>query len=170
MSEQRQTLRHLAVAAGFAVLAVAWSFPLAFHLSTHLPGAAVGDNVVFLWNFWWMRTALASGADFFHTTYLFAPAGADLTLHTHTALPAFAGATVLRSLPLVTALNVTTLAGLALNGFCAYMLAWRVTRDRAAAMLAGAIFGCSPYIAAHLNGHFNLTMAWTIPLFALAFI
>ena len=42
-----------------------------------------------------MRTALASKVDFFHTAYLFAPAGTDLTLHTHTALPAFVGATVL---------------------------------------------------------------------------
>src|ERR1700704_472299 len=89
-------LRHMAAAVGFVALAVAWTFPLSFHLSTHLPGGAVGDNAVFLWNFWWMRTALGSGADFFYTTYLFAPAGVDLTLHTHTALAAFAGATALR--------------------------------------------------------------------------
>ena len=133
-----------------------------------MPGAGLGDNALFVWNFWWMRTALASGADFFHTTYLFAPVGADLTLHTHTALPAFAGATVLRAVPVVTALNVTILAALSLNGFCAYLLAWRITRDRGAAMIAGLIFGSSPYLAAHLNGHFNLTTAWTIPLFALA--
>jgi len=160
--------RHLAAAVGFTILAVVWSYPLALHLSTHLAGAGLGDNALFVWNFWWMRTALASGADFFHTTYLFAPVGADLTLHTHTALPAFAGATVLRALPVVAALNLTILAALSLNGFCAYLLAWRSTRDRGAAMIAGLIFGCSPYLAAHLNGHFNLTTAWTIPLFALA--
>lgn len=117
-----------------------------------------------------MRAALASGSDFFHTTYLFAPVGTDLTLHTHTALAAFAGATVLKWLPLAAALNVTTLAGLSLNGFCAYLLAWRLARDSGAAVIAGIIFACSPYIAVHLNGHFNLTMAWTIPLFALAMI
>jgi hypothetical protein len=160
--------RHLAAAVGFTLLAVVWSYPLALHLSTHLAGAGIGDNALFVWNFWWMRTALASGADFFHTTYLFAPVGADLTLHTHTALPAFAGATVLGAFPVVTALNLTILAALSLNGFCAYLLAWRITRDRGAAMIAGVIFGCSPYLAAHLNGHFNLTTAWTIPLFALA--
>src|SRR5438270_1368922 len=147
--------RHLAVAAGFLAIAMVWSLPLSLHFSTHLPGEAFGDNAVFLWDFWWMRTALASTGGFFHTPYLFAPAGVDLTLHTHIALPAFVGATVLHGLPLVVALNVTTLAALALNGFCAYLLAWRLTHERFASVVAGIIFGCSPYVAAHLNGHFN---------------
>src|SRR5438552_8911796 len=99
--------RHLAVAGGFVVLAIVWTQPLALHLSTHVPGDSFGDNAVFLWDFWWMRTALASTSGFFHTPYLFAPAGVDLTLHTHIALPALVGATVLHRLPLVVALNVT---------------------------------------------------------------
>ncbi len=152
----------------FAALACTISWPLPLHLSTHLPGPGIGDNVQFLWNFWWMRTALASGADFFHTPYLFAPFGADITLHTHTALPAFLGATMFSWLPLVTAHNVVLLASLFLNGLCAYFLAFRTTRDFGGALLAGLLFGASPYLAAHLNGHFNLTAAWTIPLFALA--
>jgi hypothetical protein len=150
------------------MMAVVWSFPLVRHLPTHLPGPGHGDNIDFLWNFWWMRTALARGLNFFHTTYLFVPAGADLTLHTHTALPAFLGATVIGGLPVVAAQNLAILAALFLNGFCAYLLAWRVTRDHGAAMIGGIVFGGSPYIDAHLNGHFNLTTAWTIPLFAIA--
>jgi len=161
---------HVLVAAGFLALAVAWTFPLVLRLPTHLPGAGIGDNALFLWNFWWMRTARTAGSSFFHTSYLLAPGGADLTLHTHTALPAFIGATVLARFSVATALNVTTLASVAMNGFCAYLLAWRVIRDKGAAILAGIIYGTSPYIAAHLNGHFNLTTAWTIPLFALGVV
>ena len=37
------------------------------------------------------------------------------------------------------------------------------------ALLAGVAFGGSPYIAAHLFGHFDLLTAWVIPLFALLF-
>jgi hypothetical protein len=166
----RDLCLHLLVAVGFLALAVAWTFPLVLHLPTHLPGAGIGDNSLFLWNFWWMRTARSAGSGFFHTSYLFAPVGADLTLHTHTALPAFIGATVLGGVSVATALNVTTLASIAMNGFCAYLLAWRAVRDKGAAILAGIIFGTSPYIAAHLNGHFNLTTAWTIPLFALGVV
>lgn len=161
---------HAVVATGFAVLAIVWTYPLVFRLSTYLPGPGAGDNVLFLWNFWWMRKALASGSSFFFTPYQMAPVGADLTLHTHTALPAFLGATLFGALPIAAALNVTTLLSLALNGFCAYLLAWRVVRRRSSALIAGVIFATSPYIAAHLNGHFNLIAAWVIPLFALGFI
>ena len=162
-------LRHHAPAAVFfALLAVVWTFPLVRHLSTHLPGPTMGDNMLSLWNFWSMRTALASQTNFFYSRYLFAPVGIDLTLYTHTAFQALVGATILGWLPLVTALNVTVLAALALNGFCAYLLAWRFVRDRAAAAVAGIIFACSPYLSTHLNGHFDLIGIWTIPLFALA--
>lgn len=154
----------------FALVAVAWTFPLILHLGTSLLGASVGDNVTGLWNVWWMRTALASGQDFFRTSYLFAPVGVDLTLDTHTALPAFVGATVLAPLSIVTALNITILAALFLNGWCAYRLAARYTSDGGAAIVAGLMFGGSTYITAHLNGHFNLVGAWTVPLFALAVV
>jgi hypothetical protein len=154
-----------AAACVFVALALVWTYPLVSHLSTHLPGEA-GDNLSFVWNFWWARAALAGGLDPFRTTYLFAPVGVDLTLHTHTALPALVGATVLRSLPVVTAQNLTIIGGLALNGFAAYLLAWRVTNHRGAALAGGVIFAGSPFMSAHLLGHFNLTMAWPIPLFA----
>jgi len=161
-------LSHLAAAVAMAALALAWSFPLAAVARTHLAGGGFSDNANFLWNFWWMREALGSGERFFSTPYLFAPYGTDLTLHTHTALNAFAGATVFGGVSPVAALNITILLSLFLNGFCAYLLAWQITRDTGAALIAGLVFGGSPYLAAHLNGHFNLTSAWTLPLFALA--
>ena len=163
-------MTHGSVFVGFAAFAVLWTLPLSLHLTTHLPGAALGDNAIFLWNFWWMRHALAAHTSFFHTDYLFAPVGTALTLHTHTALPALAGATLLGALSPVAALNVVTLAALALNGFAAYLLAWQTTHDRGAAIVSGLVFACSPFVAAHLTGHFNLIHAWTIPLFALAWL
>jgi hypothetical protein len=156
-----------AAAGAFAALALLVSWPLAAHLGDALPGPP-GDNVAFLWNFWWMRAALGSGASVFHTPYLFAPAGIDLTLNTHSALPAFLGATLLAPLSEVAAQNVVTLAALALNGVCAWRLARRFTDDEAAAWLGGAIFATSAFISSHLLGHFNLTSAFVLPLFATA--
>ena len=161
-------LKHFSVVAALAVMAIAWTYPMVTHLSTDLPGAAAGDNVAFLWNFWWMRAALEAGRDVSFTDYLFAPSGVDLTLHTHTALLAFAGATVLATLPVIAALNVTVLVSVFLSGLAAYLLAWRLTASTSAAAIAGLIYGGSPFMSAHLNGHFNLTSAWTVPLFALA--
>jgi len=161
---------HVGAAAFFAILAIVLTWPLASRLTTAIPGGGAGDNVTFLWNFWWMRQALASSADaVFHTSYLFYPTGVDLTLNSHTALGAFVGATVLRQFSIVTANNVVLLAAMTLNGFCAYLLAWRVRRDRAAALLSGVFFAASPYFAAHLRGHFNLIHAWVLPAFWLVF-
>jgi hypothetical protein len=152
----------------FVALALVWTFPLAAHLSSRLPGEGAGDNIAFLWNFWWMRQALAHPAlSFFHTDRLFVPFGIDLTLHTHTALPAFIGATILAPLSTIAAQNVMILATLAFNGFAAYLLAFDRTRDRAAAAVGGVIFAGSPYIAGHMLGHFNLIGAWGIPLFVM---
>ena len=150
-----------------AALPVAWTYPLALHFPSHILGNGFGDNVTFLWNFWWMRVALASPAlDFFRTPYLFAPTGVDLTLHTHTALPALVGATVLQRLDVIAALNATILAAIYLSGAGAYCLAWRGTRSHVGALMAGIIYAGSPYMVSHLQGHFNLIHAWTIPVFA----
>lgn len=160
--------RDVAALAIFALLAILWSFPLVSRLSSALPGDGLGDNAMFLWNFWWMRVSRATGQPFFYTKYVFAPFGTDLTLHTHTALTAFIGATVLHPLDVLTALNVTTIASLSLNGLSAYLLAHRITRSWLPSVVGGAIFAMCPFFAAHLNGHFNLTTAWMLPLVPLA--
>jgi hypothetical protein len=115
-----------------------------------------------------MRTALSEGLDVFRTTHLFAPFGADLTLHTYGPLTSYLGATILGGLSTSAALNVTILASVALNGWCTYLLAWRLTGDRIAAVVAGLVFGGSPYVAVRLAGHFNLLAAWPLPLAVLA--
>ena len=113
-----------------------------------------------------MREALTSSQSFFDCPFLFAPAGVDLTLHTHTALPALIGATLLRSLSPAAALNVTIIGSVFLAGLCTYLLAWRVTHDRISSVFSGVVFAGCPYMAARLTGHFNLTHMWVIPLFA----
>lgn len=162
--------RHGAAALAFAGLALFLTWPLATAAGAAIPGGGYGDNVTFLWNFWWMRQALASAtAAAFSSAYLFQPAGIDLTLHTHTALGAWLGATVFRTLSVVTALDVYIWLCVALNGFCTYLFAWRLTRSRAAALVAGLFFAASPYFTGRLRGHVNLLGAWCLPAFWLGF-
>jgi hypothetical protein len=112
-----------------------------------------------------MRRVLDTpGLSFFQSDRLFAPYGFDLTLHTHAALPSLAAA-LLPNLSLITAENVVLLASLTLNGWMAYLLAFDRTANHRAALLAGVIFGGSPYVFSHLLGHFNLIAAWGLPLF-----
>jgi hypothetical protein len=151
----------------FAALTFGWTWPLAAHLSDAIPGHP-GDNFSFVWNLWWMRHVLATpGAEFFRTTHLFYPFGTTLADHPHTALPGFIAATLLRPLSAAAAQNVLLLAFVFANMTTMYALAWDLTRHHRAAVLAGVLFGTSPYLAVHLLGHFDLVAAWVLPAFAL---
>src|SRR5688572_9995244 len=113
---------HVAALLLFAALSVFMTWPLASQLNTHLPGH-MGDNVVFLWNFWLLRQALEDpGVAFLTTDAVFHPVGTSLILHTHSLLNALPGATLFSSLAPVAALNLTVLIAGALNGFSTYLL------------------------------------------------
>jgi hypothetical protein len=150
----------------FAALSIIWTWPLALHFNDHIPGVG-GDNYSFLWNLWWMREALsAPELEFFQSRHLFSPFGVDLINHPHTALQGYISATVLRGLSIIAAENLYIIVSIFLNAACAYALAFDLVRHRRVALLAGVAFGGSPYVAAHLLGHFDLLTAWVIPLFA----
>jgi hypothetical protein len=158
---------HIGSLIALAAMSIIWTWPLILHFSDHIPGQG-GDNYSFLWNLWWMRKALsAPDLDFFQSRYLFSPFGVDLINHPHTALQGFISATALRSLSVIQAENLYIFTSVFLNGLCAYALAFDVVRERRTAIFAAVAFGGSPYIAAHLLGHFDLLTAWVIPLFAL---
>lgn len=162
-------LAHLPALVLFAALAIVWTWPLVLHFRDHVPGQP-GDNFSFLWNLWWMRKALsAPDLSFFRSVYLFSPFGADLVNHPHTALQGLISATLLSKLSIVEAENLYIVVSVFLNAACAYALAFDITRIRRLSVLAGVAFGGSPYVAAHLFGHFDLLTAWVIPLFALLF-
>jgi hypothetical protein len=166
---RRSALLHGPAIFLYAALAVVWTWPLALYLRDHVPGLP-GDNFSFLWNLWWMRKAVGSAdLEFFRSTYLFSPYGVDLVNHPHTALQGYLSATLLSTWSVIEAENFYILVSVFLNALGAYALAFDVLRDRRAAVLAGVAFGGSPYIAAHLLGHFDLLTAWVLPVFALFF-
>ena len=153
----------------FAAITVWWLFPILTNLATVVPGTGAGDNLTFVWNVWWMRYVLHHpGHTFLFTPFLFHPAGVDLTLHTHTALPALIGA--MSSTSPVAGQNGLIVLHLFLNFVCMYALAHRVTGHAVASSAAALIFGTSPFVSAHLLGHFNLIAAWTLPLVSLSML
>ena len=162
-------MRHLKAPLLLAAMSLVWTWPLATHLGDHIPGLG-GDNYSFLWNLWWMRKALAAPElEFFHSNYLFSPFGVDLVNHPHTALQAYISATLMAGTHVVAAENIYIITSVFLNAICAYALLVDVAGDRRSALIGALVFGGSPYIAAHLMGHFDLLTAWVIPLFALCF-
>ena len=161
--------RHAGSLLLLALLTGVWTWPLVLHLKTHLPGEP-GDNFSFVWNLWWMREALATpGRTFLWTDYLFAPFGISLVNHSHTALAALLGATVLRPLPPAEAENIIVLASVFLAAVSMYALTWEITRHRPAAVAGAIIFAGSPHMASKLAaGHLELVSIWVFPMFALA--
>src|SRR5581483_5432951 len=167
--QNRRAAAHLGALLVLAAAALVWTWPLELHFGDAIPGTP-GDNYSFVWNLWWARHALADPTlSFFHSTYLFSPFGVDLINHPHTVLQGMLSATVLHRLSVVEAENVYIVVSIFLNGAAAYALAYDLSRRPIESLLAGLTFGCSPYIAAQLLGHFDLLSAWTLPLFALSF-
>ncbi len=156
--------RHAIPVPLLAAIAAAWLFPLLSHPSTILPGSNGGDNDTFVWNLWWMRYVVHHRAQsFFFTPFLLHPFGADLTLHTHTALPALVAALAGPS-SLIASQNLLILLHIFLNFACSYALAYRATRQALPALAGSLVFGTSCFVGGHLLGHFNLIAAWTLPL------
>jgi hypothetical protein len=129
---------------------------------------APGDNLAFVWNTWWAAHREGSIHGLFTTRWLFAPFGVNLVLHTHTLLPSVIAAAVPTGLLAQT--NIVVVAHLLLNALCAYALVWQVTRNWTSAMIAALAFAWSPYVGAHLLGHYNLIAGWVLPLFALVLL
>src|SRR5688572_4173461 len=105
--------------------------------SIRVPGDGPGDNIGFVWNGWWMRHALSIGQWPLWTGWLFAPAGVDLTLHTHAALPS-AIAAALSSGGIVRATNIVVTLHLFLNFTAAYALLIRL-KQAVPAAIVGAL-------------------------------
>jgi hypothetical protein len=159
--------RHALPLLCFAAFTAVWLLPLLSHPSTTLPGANGGDNDTFVWNLWWMRYVLHhQPQSFFFTPFLFHPFGADLTLHTHTALPALVAALIGPS-SLIASQNHLIVLHIFLNFACSYALAYWTTGRVMPAVAGSVIFGTSAFVSSHLPGHFNLIAAWTLPLVCL---
>jgi hypothetical protein len=145
-----------------------FSYPLANRLTSGVIGMGAGDNLAFVWNFWWASTATLAERASLWTPEIFAPLGTSLLLHTLAPLPTLFAAMVFPSAQPVTAYNVSIIVAVVLNGICSYTLAYFLTRDRLASLFAGVTFGGAPFLIIRLEGHLNVLSAWGLPLAVLA--
>jgi hypothetical protein len=160
--------RNILAAAVFTGLAVLTTFPLVLDLDAVVPGTGAGDNVASLWNTWWFGQAMAGGASLFRTDLLFAPFGSQLSLHTHATTHSLLAWPWMAVTSVTSAHNLAILAGLALNGYVTFLLAYRLAGTVLPALIAGWLVATSAFVHVHLLGHMNLLHVWVIPAFALA--
>jgi hypothetical protein len=147
----------------YTLLGAALLHPLVAHLSSHIladdvfiePGRSDAYN--FLWTYWWIQKSVLAGHNFYQCDWVLPPTGANLYFHTHVVLP------TLLTLPLGMLLGpvggYNSMILLMLSGAaCVYRTFLRSTfaLRPAAAFVAGAMFGFSPYFVFKTHAHVNL--------------
>lgn len=167
----RRKLLHWSFVAGFFfVLSIVQTWPLVLHLSDQAMLWAP-DGYQHMWNLWWFKHRVLSLENPFRTDMLFYPQGSDLYMHTLTPVNGlFTTPLQLVSGNVMLAWGVTSLAFFTASGVGAYALAYRISRDAWASLVAGLIFAFSPFVMTHINGHLNISTTWPIPFFALVMI
>ncbi|OBJ58509.1 hypothetical protein [Mycobacterium asiaticum] len=126
------------------------------------------DQQQTIWYLGWTPHALANGLDPFFTTQIGAPTGVNLMWNTPMTLLGLLGWLPAKIGGPILGFNVLMVLGIALSGFTAWLAIRRYTGDGAGAMVGGAVYAFSPYIASHAALHLNLATAWVPPLFLLA--
>ncbi len=161
---------HLSALVAYTFLTILLTYPIAFQLSTHLPGDG-GDTHIFVWDLWWMKKALTElHVNPFWTDYLFYPEGVSLVFHTLVPLHGLFGIPLQALVGLPAANNLIILFSFVLSGYGAYLLIQYLVAHRVSAFIGGVIFAFCPYKFAHLMGHFHLVSTEWLPFYVLALL
>jgi hypothetical protein len=152
------------------LLAAGLTWPLAANARTHLPGPPSGDTGVYVWNLWVFRHEIVTERNFpLNTSAVFSLVpGANLGLHNYTLFANVLAFPLLPSLGPVATYNVLLMLFLALDGWCTFLLARRLTGRGYESWMAGALFEASPALIARTTAHFSLVAAFPLPFVVLA--
>jgi hypothetical protein len=162
----------LGVALGYALVAIAFTWPLALNLSTHLTGDPGGDTGVYVWNQWVFHHELVNAHNPLSTQKILSLTDrVDLSQHNYTAFLDVLALPLINRLGLIAAFNVVFLLMTVLNALFAYGLARQAFGvGRIEAWLAGFVFAWSPVLVARTTGHFSLVAAAPLAAFLWALV
>jgi hypothetical protein len=169
MSHANRWRPHVLAVAGYAVVALAFSWPLPINLDTHLTGIPAGDTGVYVWNQWVFRHELVEhGRQPFQTDSLFSSGNpANLSLHNYTTFQNLLALPLIPVLGVVATFNIVYLLMTMITGYSGFLLARRVTGAPVESWLAGLLFAWSPSMVARGTEHFSLVAAAPLALFLL---
>jgi len=155
----------------YLALALIFTWPLVTHLQTHLIGTG-WDGPAQAWNFWWFKYSLINLRQSpLYTNFIFYPLGVSLVTHAADYLNEALFLPLQLVLGINIAVNLSIIISLALQGFFTFLLAKKLTNDLGASLVAGVIFGFSPFNFAHLiSGHYTWGSGWIIPASFLSLI
>jgi hypothetical protein len=161
------------VLAAYAAVAIAFSWPLPRHFSTHLTGATTGDTGVYVWNQWvFQREVLEQRRLPYFTDAIFSTTGddANLSLHNYTPFQNLLALPLMRTLGVVATFNAVMMLTRVLTAFATFLLARHLTRRTGEAWIAGLAFAWSPVLITRSTGHFSLMAAAPLAVFLLVLV
>ena len=153
----------------FVATLLVMSYPLVFHLHTHIP-MDNGDTHAILWQNWWLGEAVSNGWDINKTPMLFHPNGLDITI----MHPRWSSLPLLLPLQFVIgdpfAHNVVAVLGLLFKAYGMYLVGLFVFERLIPAWVCGAFYSfCAPSLNYALASPNAGATDW-LPWFMLAFI
>ena len=157
---------HLAAIAVLAAFSVLQCRSLLGALSSSVPATRFsGDAGQGVWYMAWLPFALGHGLDPFISHLQFAPAGFNLLSNTGMLFPALLLSPVTVTAGPVAAFDAGLVAAPVVSGGCLYFVCRRLGTSWAGGLVAGTLFGFSPYLMFEAPfGHFNLTWLFFPPL------
>jgi len=161
--------RDWAAVLGYAVIAVAFSWPLVLHFGTYLTGPPDGDTGVYVWNQWVFRHEILVHRQlpFFTNSIFSMTPEANLSLHNYAAFQNLLALPLLGVLGVVATFNLIFLLMVVLTAYSTFLLARHVTGRFSESWLAGLMFAWSPLLVTRGMGHFSLVAAAPLAIFLL---
>ncbi len=135
------------------------------HLGSRIVASDAIDSSQFMWFFAWWPHALLHGLDPFVTHEMFVPQGFNLTWATAMPGPAVLLSPVTLAFGPAVTWNVIQLASPALSAWTAFILCRHVTDRTGPSLVAGYVYGFSPYMFIHLTGGPYLALVALEPIF-----
>src|ERR1700730_8829133 len=128
------------------------------------------DPTAYIWFLNWWPWAIAHGQNPFISHYVWYPEGFNMTWAGSMPTGALFIFPVTWLANAVVSFNVLSLLAPVLSAWMAFLLARYVTRDTAASIIGGYLFGFSSYEVAKMLGHLNLNLTFVVPLLVLLFV
>jgi len=148
----------------YLLLALVMTYPLVARFAHAVLGPP-GDNFEYLYKLWWFKRALFDlGISPFFNADVFYPEGYYLALHEMSLANVSLGTPLTILCGETVSYNTLVLLSFVLSGFGVYLLAFRLTRARLAALLGGVVYAFCSYRMGHLGaGHLNLLGTQWLP-------
>jgi hypothetical protein len=160
---------HVCALLGYAAVALAFTWPLAPNIGTHLTGSPAGDTGVYVWNQWVFHHEVIEHRSLPYFTDRIFSLGrrANLSLHNYTAFQNIVALPFVGWLGVVATFNLVYLLMTVLTAYAGFLLVRHITGRAPESWLAGLLFAWSPILATRGGGHFSLVAAAPLAIFML---